>query len=64
MQQLNSEFYISVIPLIVINGGFITGYILFLLFGFNKKVHGELKQKAGSKLIIASLQNYWFTDQY
>jgi len=61
MQQINSEFYISVIPLIAINGGFITGYIMFLLLGFNKKVHNELKQKAGSKLIIASLQNYWFT---
>lgn len=61
MQPLNNEFYISIIPLIAINGGFILGYILFLLFGFNKKMHGELKNKAGSKLIISSLQNYWFT---
>ncbi|MEI6092092.1 MAG: CDP-alcohol phosphatidyltransferase family protein [bacterium] len=61
MQASNSEFYISIIPLIAVNGGFILGYILFLIFGFNKKMHKELKDKAGSKLIISSLQNYWFT---
>ncbi|MCX6111990.1 MAG: hypothetical protein NTY22_01715, partial [Proteobacteria bacterium] len=61
MPAINNEFYVSIIPLIAINGGFILGYIIFLLLGFNKKTHDDLKGKAESQLIKSSLKNYWFT---
>ena len=47
------------IPLFVINGGFIAGYLIFLVMGKNKK-HKKPSKKAESGLIISSLQNYWF----
>ncbi len=61
MQQNISDFYISIIPLIIINGGFILGYVIFLLLGKNSKTHVELKNRKNSKLILSSLENYWFT---
>lgn len=55
------DFYISVIPLLIINGGFILGYFIFLLAGKNKVLHPDLKDKAGSKILLTSVKNYWFT---
>jgi phosphatidylglycerophosphate synthase len=59
MNYLNYDFYISIIPLLVINGGFIAGYLIFLALGKNTKTKGPQK-KAHSGLIVSSLQNYWF----
>lgn len=50
----------DLIILLVINGGFIAGYLLFLALGKHKKASGAAK-KAESGLIISSLQNYWFS---
>ncbi|MFH1223630.1 MAG: CDP-alcohol phosphatidyltransferase family protein [Pseudomonadota bacterium] len=47
--------------LVAINGGFILGYIIFLLCGCNKKAHSDLKKKRKSGVILFSLENYWFT---
>jgi len=58
---IGSVFYISVIPLLIINGGFILGYFVFLLAGKNKVLHADLKDKSESKLLFTSLKNYWFT---
>ena len=58
---MKNEFYSSVVPLIIINGGFIAGYLIFLII---KKLTGRKdkdKKKAHSKLIWSSLQDYWFT---
>ena len=60
MNQLNYDFYISIIPLLVLNGGFIAGYLIFLALGKHKKEKDGIK-KSGSKLILSSLQDYWFT---
>lgn len=57
----NSEFYYSVVPLIIINGGFILGYLVFLLTGLGGKRPADLQGRGKSKIILASLQNYWFT---
>jgi CDP-diacylglycerol---glycerol-3-phosphate 3-phosphatidyltransferase len=51
----------ELIILIAINGGFILGYIIFLLSGCNRKIHVDLKKKRKSGVILASLENYWFT---
>ena len=58
---MKNEFYSSVVPLIIFNGGFIAGYLIFLII---KKLTGKKdkdKKKAHSKLIWSSLQDYWFT---
>lgn len=59
--KMNREFYVSIVPLILINGGFIFGYLIFLMLGKGQKKHGELKDNSDSKIIWSSLQNYWFT---
>ncbi|MEI6079574.1 MAG: CDP-alcohol phosphatidyltransferase family protein [bacterium] len=61
MQQVSNEFYLSIIPLIGVNGGFILGYIMFLLLGYGKIRHKDLKGRSESRLILSSLENYWFT---
>lgn len=58
---MQNDFYASIIPLIVINGGFILGYIIFLLLGKGNIRHKDLKSSTDSKIIAISLQNYWFT---
>jgi phosphatidylglycerophosphate synthase len=58
MNDLNYDFYVSIIPLLLINGGFIAGYLIFLALGKNKKATKAAK-RAESGLIISSLQNYW-----
>ena len=60
MNELNYDFYISIIPLLIINGGFIAGYLIFLAMGKNKKIR-QGQKKASSGLIISSLQNYWLS---
>lgn len=50
----------DLIILLIINGGFIAGYLLFLALGKHKRASGAAK-KAESGLIISSLQNYWFS---
>ncbi len=57
---MKREFYASIVPLILINGGFILGYLIFLVLGKGSKKHHELKDKSESKIIWSSLQNYWF----
>jgi CDP-diacylglycerol--glycerol-3-phosphate 3-phosphatidyltransferase len=61
MTGSSASFYLSVIPLIVINGGLILGYLIFLLAGSFKKPEIDSQVKAESKLMWVSLQNYWFT---
>jgi len=48
----------DLILLLVINGGFIAGYLIFMALGKNKKTKSAHK-KSESGLIISSLQNYW-----
>jgi len=50
----------DLIILLIINGGFIAGYLLFLALGKHKNSNGAAK-KAESGLIISSLQKYWFS---
>jgi CDP-diacylglycerol--glycerol-3-phosphate 3-phosphatidyltransferase len=50
----------DLIILLVINGGFIAGYFIFLALGKHKNSKGAAK-KAESGLIIGSLQKYWFS---
>jgi CDP-diacylglycerol---glycerol-3-phosphate 3-phosphatidyltransferase len=50
----------DLIILLIINGGFIAGYLLFLALGKHKKAKSAAK-KSESGLIIFSLQNYWFS---
>jgi len=50
----------DLIILLVINGGFIVGYFVFLALGKHKSSDGAAK-KAESGLIISSLQKYWFS---
>jgi CDP-diacylglycerol---glycerol-3-phosphate 3-phosphatidyltransferase len=61
MYQTNNEFYISIIPLLIINGGFISGYFIFLLLGHGKKRHKDLVGRTESKMLWHSLEDYWFT---
>jgi phosphatidylglycerophosphate synthase len=57
---MTRQFYISVVPLLIINGSLILGYLLFMLLGFNKKTHKALQKTANKEIIAKSLQNYWF----
>jgi len=58
---MQKEFYISIIPLIILNGGFISGYFIFRLFGKGHIRPEGLQSKSESKIIAPPLQNYWFT---
>lgn len=58
---MHNEFYVSVIPLIAINGGFILGYIIFLMLGKGSLRPKGTREKSDSRIIATSLQNYWFT---
>lgn len=59
INNFDYDFYASVVPLLAINGGFILGYIIYLLSGCNKKAN-QAKKTSDSGIIIGSLQNYWF----
>lgn len=55
-----AEFYISIIPLIVLNGGFCLGYVFFLISGRMKRRPNELQDRSTSFIVTGSLQNYWY----
>jgi CDP-diacylglycerol--glycerol-3-phosphate 3-phosphatidyltransferase len=50
----------SIYILVFTNLSFILGFIIFLLLGYNKQRHHDLKGRVKSSLIAGSLQNYWY----
>lgn len=56
----SSSFWMSILPLTIINGFFILGFIIFLIFFNPSKRHKDLDGRVVTNKFFSILQNYWF----